>query len=169
MSDIPPPPPPPAPAGAPSSGLANFGQRLVAYFLDGIIIGVPFAILFFVAIAAAPKELVVCEGGTAICEQPTGAGFAMLLVVYLVGFVAAIWYIAEFEGRRGATIGRRVMGTRVVDAQSGDVIGAGRAVGRYFGKIVSGIPCYLGFFWMLWDTDNQTWHDKMTNSKVVRD
>ena len=166
-SHIPPPPPPPPPATAPET--ANFGQRLAAYLMDGLIIGVPFAATLLIGLALVPKELVLCEDDTAICEQPTGGGFAILLVLYLVWVVIGFWYIAEFEGRRGATIGRRAMGTKVVDVRSGEPIGALRAIGRYVGKIVSAIPCYLGFFWMLWDEGDQTWHDKMTNSRVVRD
>jgi len=27
---------------------------------------------------------------------------------------------------------------------------------------------FLGYFWMLWDDDNQTWHDKVVRSRVVR-
>ncbi|MFC3854060.1 RDD family protein [Salinispirillum marinum] len=35
---------------------------------------------------------------------------------------------------------------------------------RYF---VSTIPLLLGFFWMLWDAKNQTWHDKLAGTVVV--
>ena len=31
----------------------------------------------------------------------------------------------------------------------------------------SGIPCFLGYFWMLWDSEKQTWHDKMAITVVV--
>ena len=29
------------------------------------------------------------------------------------------------------------------------------------------IPLFLGYFWMLWDREKQTWHDKMAGSVVV--
>ena len=28
--------------------------------------------------------------------------------------------------------------------------------------------CFLGFFWMLWDSRKQTWHNLVANSLVVR-
>ena len=62
-----------------------------------------------------------------------------------------------------------MVGIRVVDAttmQPG--IGSGRAIGRYFAHFLSAIPCGLGYFWMLWDQDKQTWHDKIVSTKVVR-
>lgn len=115
-----------------------------------------------------PTELVICQNGTAICEQPTGAGFGILALIYLAILAGFLWYIAEFEGRRGATIGRRALGTKVVRMGTDEPIGAGRAIGRYFGRIISGIPCYLGYLWMLWDDKSQTWHDKMADAQVVK-
>jgi uncharacterized RDD family membrane protein YckC len=59
------------------------------------------------------------------------------------------------------------MNIRVVDADNGGPIGYGRAVLRYFARILSAIPCLLGYFWMLWDKNSQTWHDKFTTDVVV--
>ena len=36
-----------------------------------------------------------------------------------------------------------------------------------FGRILSTIPLLLGYFWMLWDSEKQTWHDKLAGSVVV--
>jgi hypothetical protein len=33
---------------------------------------------------------------------------------------------------------------------------------------LSALPCFLGFFWMLWDRRKRTWHDMVANSLVVR-
>ena len=34
-------------------------------------------------------------------------------------------------------------------------------------RIVSGFVCLLGYLWMLWDRERQTWHDKVANTVVV--
>jgi uncharacterized RDD family membrane protein YckC len=52
------------------------------------------------------------------------------------------------------------------DLQPG--IGMGQAGLRYVGKIISGIPCGLGYFWMLWDDQKQCWHDKIASTKVIK-
>ena len=31
----------------------------------------------------------------------------------------------------------------------------------------STIPIFLGFFWMLWDPEKRTWHDKIAGAVVV--
>ena len=35
------------------------------------------------------------------------------------------------------------------------------------GRWVSAIACLLGYFWMLWDKEMQTWHDKFATDVVV--
>ena len=55
----------------------------------------------------------------------------------------------------------------VVDADTGAPIGAGRAIGRYFARILSGLPLLLGYLWPLWDDRQQAFHDKLVNSRVV--
>ena len=36
------------------------------------------------------------------------------------------------------------------------------------GGIVSAIPLFLGYFWMLWDKEKQCWHDKIASDVVVK-
>jgi uncharacterized RDD family membrane protein YckC len=38
---------------------------------------------------------------------------------------------------------------------------------RQLCKIISGVVCYLGFLWMIWDPKKQTWHDKIVTTQVV--
>jgi uncharacterized RDD family membrane protein YckC len=127
---------------------ANFGQRLLAAIIDGFIIGVSVQVLAAI--------------GGAISD-------ALGLLINILGFVAGIAYYAYFEGgETGQTIGKKTMNIRTVDAntlQPG--IGAGKAIGRYFARWLSAIPCLLGYFWMLWDPDKQTWHDKIVATKVI--
>jgi uncharacterized RDD family membrane protein YckC len=32
---------------------------------------------------------------------------------------------------------------------------------------LSALPCFLGFFWMLWEPRKRTWHDIVADSLVV--
>jgi uncharacterized RDD family membrane protein YckC len=137
-----PPPPQTAPATSAARGpRAGFGQRLVAAIVDGILIG----------IVAAIVELTIRNAlGT--------------ILAYAIG----IGYYGWLEGSTsGQTVGKKMMGIRVYDLRQGGPIGTGRAIGRYFARIISTIPCLLGYFWMLWDGEKQTWHDKLVGSVVV--
>ena len=57
---------------------------------------------------------------------------------------------------------------RVVDVRDGQPIGPGRGLGRALASALSAWPCYLGYWWMLWDAQKQTWHDKIVKSAVVK-
>jgi uncharacterized RDD family membrane protein YckC len=81
-----------------------------------------------------------------------------------------VWfaYLAFFEGSpSGQTIGKRALGIRVIDFRAGGPIGFARGLGRTAARILSGLLCHLGYFWMLWDGERQTWHDKLATTVVV--
>jgi uncharacterized RDD family membrane protein YckC len=175
VSGLPPPPPPPPspppPGGAhgygeplggrtPHGARASFGHRLVAALIDGLLIGVPLSILQ--AIVDPDRDrfgLWIGIGG----DPGSSPAFSLLNIV-----VGVLYYGLLEGGPTGATIGKRVMGIRVVDASTGSEIGVGRGVGRYFARWLSALPCLLGYFWMLWDDQKQTWHDKIVRCYVVR-
>ncbi|HLA48407.1 MAG TPA: RDD family protein, partial [Nitrospinota bacterium] len=39
---------------------------------------------------------------------------------------------------------------------------------RYIGYIISEIPLFLGFLWIVFDKDKQGWHDKIAGTFVVK-
>jgi uncharacterized RDD family membrane protein YckC len=126
---------------APSGPRASFFRRLGASLIDGLLLGVVESIL------------------QAIVGRTLGAALALAV---------GIAYFGYLEGSAsGQTIGKRALGIRVIDLQAGGAIGFSRAVLRYFGRILSTIPLFLGYFWMLWDAEKQTWHDKIAGSVVV--
>jgi len=157
---------------------AGFWARLGAFLIDAVVTGL-FAVPAYVALMTGDTKIEPCSvdesgrfdpSGTldnGLCEVPTGGTWALFGVLLAAALVAVVIYFAKLEGGSGQTLGKRAVGIRVVDAHTGGPIGTGRAVGRYFARIPSAFVCYLGYLWMLWDRDRQTWHDKMTNSQVV--
>jgi uncharacterized RDD family membrane protein YckC len=125
----------------PSGPRAGFWRRFAAMLVDGVIIVIVYGIL------------VVIVGAS--------AAYGLLIVVSLA-------YFTYFEGsERGQTPGKMALGIRVIDFGGGGSIGYGRAFIRWIGRIVSQLPIFLGYFWMLWDNERQTWHDKFANDVVV--
>ena len=63
----------------------------------------------------------------------------------ILGYALGIGYYGWLEGSTsGQTIGKKAMGIRVYDLRQGGPIGTGRAIGRYFARILSAIPCLSG-------------------------
>ncbi|MCU1351091.1 MAG: Postacrosomal sheath domain-binding protein [Acidimicrobiales bacterium] len=166
---------PPAgyPQGAGYGGppFAGFGARLGASIIDGLVTAIPFA-LAFIALAAGPKKprrFCTVNGELATCTPPTAATIAICLAIGLVGLVFLIWYHIFLLGKTGQTWGRKALNIKVVDKATGTPIGAGRAFVRWLvASVASGNVCLLGYLWMLWDNEKQTWHDKVANSYVIR-
>lgn len=120
---------------------AGFGRRLGAALIDGILLTLVFWIL--------------------VAILPVGAAYA----IYLLGSIA--YYTALEGGPTGQTLGKKAVGIRVYDLRNGGPIGYGRAFVRWIGRIVSTVVIFIGYLWMLWDPQKQTWHDKMAGSVVV--
>ena len=66
----------------------------------------------------------------------------------------------------GRTIGKYFMGIRVVRAD-GRPLSAARAFVRTVAYVVSLVPLFAGFVWVLFDRDRRAWHDHIAGSRVV--
>ncbi len=148
---------------------AGWWQRVGATIIDWII-----SLVFFapgiIALFAGPSEIKTCtvNGEFGICDVPTGGTIGVAVLLYVGGFITYLVLYCRRVGTRGQSWGMGAAGYRIVDERTGDVIGTGRAVGRYFAKILSGLPCYLGFLWPLWDSENRTFHDMIVKTRAVR-
>jgi uncharacterized RDD family membrane protein YckC len=91
--------------------------------------------------------------------------------IYLIlSLLALAWglYNAYLAGSTGQSIGKKMVGTRLVRVSDGQSIGGGAGIGRYFLHILDGLPCLLGYLWPLWDARKQTFADKIIGSVVVK-
>jgi uncharacterized RDD family membrane protein YckC len=122
---------------------AGFGKRLLAVILDAIILSLPAVGLGFAFSFGASG----------------GSGSNILLTIIYEALLIALW--------NGQTIGKLAMGIRVVTAD-GQPVPVGLAFARAGMKLVSGAALGLGYLWMLWDPNKQTWHDKVAKTYVVR-
>jgi uncharacterized RDD family membrane protein YckC len=65
------------------------------------------------------------------------------------------------------TIGKKVLGLRVTDL-NGNEISFGRATGRYFGTILSGMICGIGFLMVAFSERKQGLHDMLASTLVLK-
>jgi len=84
------------------------------------------------------------------------------------GILLPLLYYWLFTGLRGQTLGKMVLGIKVVNAR-GDRPGLGGAALReILGKLISTIVVCLGFLWIAWDKNKQGWHDWIASTYVVK-
>lgn len=114
-----------------------------------------------------------CTGGTLIL-----ANFRELLIgIILINIVWAIYVVMAIAGPRGATIGMRALKIRIVTASDRAPVSLGRSVLRYVVYFAIGLLEYvshilflvsfLDWLWPLWDSRNQTLHDKAAGTVAL--
>jgi uncharacterized RDD family membrane protein YckC len=149
MSDYPsfPPPPPGAlPPTPPSGQLATWGLRAAGYLVDLI-----------------PIVVIVVVGTILASAAHT---FFILALAYLATF--AYWIIQLVrQGNTGQTVGKKVVGLKLVGETSGAPVGVGTSIGRAFAHFVDSLICYIGWLFPLWDPKRQTIADKIVGSVVI--
>ena len=159
------PPPPPQwdaspagqPAGQQATGYGGFWIRVVAYFIDAVVLGIASSILFAVlGVSLIPKDFGAYD------YSPT-------LVWANLGSVVIVWlYFALMESSaRGATIGKMALGLRVVTGD-GRQLSFLNATGRYFAKFLSALFMGFGFLMVGFTERKRGLHDMIANTVVVK-
>ena len=137
---------------------AGFWLRVWAFIIDGILISIATGILSSILGLDSGSLL----GGLDEGQSAFGSGDAFSLV--------ATWlYSALMESSATqATLGKMALSLKVTDVD-GERITFGRATGRHFGKYVSAIILFFGFFMAGWTAKKQALHDMMAGTLVVRE
>lgn len=143
---------------------AGFWRRCAAMMIDGLLIGI-----VMMALQAAIGVGAVGMLGASPDAGSLLALFGSMLLLCAIAFVGQWLYFALLESGRGqATPGKMALGIKVTD-ENGARIGFGRASGRWFGKIISGMVFYVGFLMAGFGDRKQALHDMMANTFVVFD
>ena len=148
---------------APGVEFAGYGARLIAYIIDGLILGVVISVLSIVLLAilamSVSNDNEVSTIGVITTVVWTG-------VIIIVSFL----YFPYFWQKNGRTPGMSVFGIRVVRDADGGPVGWGSAILRYIGffidSIVFGIP--IGFLWVFFDKRRRAWHDLIGSTVVIK-
>jgi uncharacterized RDD family membrane protein YckC len=152
-------------AAVPDMGVGEaFGRRLAALIIDYVAINlVTFPVGLFIGIFFG-----VAAGVSGQRSAMAGATSMAQIVSGLIGLLIGIIYCGGMLSWLGQTLGKMAVGIRVL-GPDGQNPGFWRAVLREtIGKFISGCVLALGYFWMLWDEGQQTWHDKIASTEVVR-
>jgi uncharacterized RDD family membrane protein YckC len=150
-------PPPPAPMGgympssAPVAAYGGFWIRVVAYIIDLVILGVVGGVIDAI-LRANPSDPSSGSNGLA----------SFINLVIDIAYFAGLWTYM------GATLGQRVFKLRVVDANTGQPIGLGKALLRWLGLFVSFLVCFVGVIWVAFDGRKQGWADKIAGTLVLQ-
>jgi uncharacterized RDD family membrane protein YckC len=154
--------------------VADFGQRVLALLIDSLISMagfLPMLVAVPVLIAGAPRRGGYDEFGYPVMREADSGllttGFLLLGLGIIIGIAITLWNRVFRMGRTGQSVGKSVIGLRLVHAHTGQPIGAGMCFVR---ELMSGLInqlFYLSYLWMLWDDNKQTLADKVATSTVI--
>jgi uncharacterized RDD family membrane protein YckC len=125
-------------------------RRFGAVVYDGLLLT---AVLF-----AATAVLLPFTGGEAV--RPSQGWYTAYLVLVSFGYFGWFWT------HGGQTLGMRTWNLRLVGAGSNGATWP-QALVRFAGACLSWLALGMGFLWMLVDRDRQTWHDHLSNTRIV--
>lgn len=157
---------PPAYNPPPDVQYAGFWLRVVAYFVDTLVLApvglIGFAILGGTIVANLGK--LQGDPDPAVIMSLFGA-YALTIFVS----VSAAWLYHAFmeSSRHEGTLGKKAMGLRVTD-MNGNRISFGRASGRFFGKMITGMTMGIGYAMAGFTERRQCLHDMLAGCLVVK-
>lgn len=144
---------------------AGFGMRLAAMLTDNLVLGIALAPIFMLLFGqntmteAQMQEILRTQGFIGLFDPNE------LMIQQAIVLAVTVFFWVKFAG----TPGKRLLGLRVIDAQTGKNLTPMQSTLRYLGYFLSAMPMCLGFLWVIWDEKKQGWHDKLAGTMVVED
>ena len=151
----------PSATGSPDAAQpAGLLRRLAATFYDGLLV---FAVAWTVTAAAVFLRL-EAVGETAIRASGRAAVSGPLLQG-AIG-IALVFFFGWFWTHSGQTLGMQVWRLRV-QQPDGSAVTWLQALVRMAGAALSAACCGAGYWWLLFDRERLTWHDRVSGTRVV--
>jgi uncharacterized RDD family membrane protein YckC len=134
----------------------GFWRRVIAWGIDGLVIGAVLA-----AVEGVLLAFLRAAGG--------GTGPAGVTAAWALAGVIAVWlYYALMESSSlQATVGKLALGMRVTDL-NGRRISFERATGRFFAKILSVLTLGIGYLMVAFTPRKRALHDYVAGTLVYR-
>jgi len=94
----------------------------------------------------------------------------LVLIIIHSGLQTTLWalYFTIFIGACGQTPGKKLLGLRVIRADSKPMNFKTGAIRCIIGYSLSTLTFGLGFIWALFDNQKQALHDKIANTLVIQ-
>lgn len=149
--------------------LATRGKRFGAGLIDSVPVAF-ITIIFFGQVVSGIMSLIqdamnsLSEYGSYYNNQPYVTGYPSVVMILMLIFLGAELYFFS----RSQTIGKAILGLRVVDARTGRPVGFAKMLLReIIVKKASSSVLWLGYIWILIDKYNRGWHDKILDTYVI--
>lgn len=142
---------------------AGFWLRVVAFIIDGIILGIAGAVVFFPLFSSNLHAY----SGDNFWEFYTSMSRPLVAIRLLGVMMTWVFYATLESSAWQATLGKKALGLKVTDL-AGNRITFARASGRYFGMLLSEFTLGIGFLMAGFTERKQALHDILAGCLVLR-
>jgi uncharacterized RDD family membrane protein YckC len=149
----------------------GFWIRWVARLIDWVLLSI---LNFIIQLPLRLMMGVTALGTAGFGPNPSPAALGQFLaaisgylaIATLLTLLIGASYETYFVSTRGGTLGKLAVGLKIV-RRDGSSVTAGRALGRYFARIVSRIPIYIGHIMAGITDQKQSLHDMICDTRVI--
>jgi len=150
----------------PAVQYAGFWLRFLAWLIDAIILMLAGSVVNYAVLGSLLAVPRIQPGADSAALLATMAG--VWGIVYLVETVIGCSYETFFVASSlCATPGKLALGLKVL-RPGGARLTLGRAAGRYFARVLSGMILGIGFLIVAFDSQKRGLHDMICDTRVVR-
>ena len=139
---------------------ASFFSRLLAWLIDNAILWVIGVLLIF--LFAGSTNLAESSSSSILTLLGVAASLALIALNFLLQFL----YFGYFWSNGGQSLGMKMMNVHV-EREDGTAVSFVRGGLRgTIGYYISSLIFFMGYWWALLDSNNETWHDKLFDTRV---
>ncbi len=132
--------------------LGSFYRRVVAFFIDEIIVSILFYFIYADSFNSAATVDVLIR---------------LVNMLFLQVILLKVIYHTFFVWMYGATPGKMLLKIKIISIDDFDKPKLMNSFIRAVVRIISEMLFYIGFLWMFFDLLRQAWHDKAAKTMVV--
>ncbi|WP_344112234.1 RDD family protein [Kribbella alba] len=151
--------------------IATLGSRALARIIDSVILTVVVYILWAVILGGTSAAVTNADG--TVSDGAAGGIIGAFFAAFLITVALTIAYEVVLTAVKGQTLGKMMMGIKVVRSGDGQVPGFGPSFMRWLLPIIGALICFVGqilvYLSPLFDSSGrmQGWHDKAANTLVI--
>ena len=153
------------PAVVPGPPYGGFWIRVLANLLDGVILSAVITPIFLIFLL--PMIIKAANQANADQAPPPELFIAIFAMIPLIWIGSWLYESLLTSSSWQGTIGKRILRLKVTD-QAGNRVSFGRATGRFFGKILSGMIMNVGYIMVAFTERKQGLHDIIAGTVVTR-
>ncbi len=155
------------PAPSAPSRYASFWQRVGAWVIDLLVVGIPYNVLSALLLPGKQPKVTSTTDAAGRVTLHWSGNWRAFTIVFLAGVVAWWLYSALLQSSaRQATVGKMALKLIITD-EARNRISFARATGRHFAGILNVLTLGIGYLMVIWTPKKQALHDRVAGTVVV--